>query len=1055
MILSQTSRTGRVWFCVCIVIFSWALTDGFAASKPIRVLILSGQNNHRWQETTPALVDMYRSSGLFEVDVLDNPRPGAWPKLDSYDVVLSNWTNWPSEERVWGEREGQALLDFVRSGKGFVIFHAASACFSEWDEYQQLIGATWGKGTTGHGKVHAFSVSPTAVPHSITHGLSGFVTTDELWHKMSKQPGIQVLAEAYSDKEKGGTDAYEPVVYVTQFGAGRSFHCVLGHDAAALNSTGCRLLMLRGTQWAATGEATVEVPVNLEQALDGIKGYEQGQSRDVLKQVNELVQFARGYTVLRAQLIRHMQDFLGSQATVDSKKVVLDKLSLIATDEQASALEPTLGDPDLGLATLYALEQIPGDRVLQVLRQSLPRLQGQQLVGAISTLGGRQDRDAVSLLRSYLDHADISVVQAVVSTLGQIGGAEATALLQAYQIRASVTLQPVLGQALLQCADLCKTAGQPAQAAIIYQGLYRQPAMSIPIRRAAFIGLVREQTSGSLIGDTLLSRDAALVDAALHCLRMRDQALARSQVAQRLGELSPDVQAQVIGVLSHVGDRSLASAVIPLLTSEQEGVRVAVIRALASLGDAAHLSGLMSRVEDAGDREREAIRTTLTRMGGQGVDQGMITLLKRMSQSSVRQELIGALKTRECVEAVPLFLTLVRDRDTKTSRAAIAAVGALGDAQACRSLIDAVRQSRSSAQTRDLEDAVVRLARGEDQSAQATEWIVAALRGADVNTRISLLRMLGRLGHDTGLNVVRAALKHEATEVRIAAVRTLSQWPNQDVLPDLLKIVHQPESLTVKVLAIRGIARLYGPDSDASTGEVKDILAVTLSLAERPDDKKVLLAAAARVPTVSNLSLVLSELNNAKLTQEAALAALTLAEALLVSHPDQVESSIQQLRAQTLPAPTVKRLVALERRLHAPRNLAAQGTASSPDGLDKDGAAGGDQAAIDGDPATYWDEVNNQTLYRYQVRFPNPTTLSSLSVMGYQHHNFSPRDFDILCDGKLVKSLRKAQYEDNLLWVPFPATTCQTIELRITGAYGPSPAIRELGIYHQSSQKAN
>ena len=37
-------------------------------------------------------------------------------------------------------------------------------------------------------------------------------------------------------------------------------------------------------------------------------------------------------------------------------------------------------------------------------------------------------------------------------------------------------------------------------------------------------------------------------------------------------------------------------------------------------------------------------------------------------------------------------------------------------------------------------------------------------------------------------------------------------------------------------------------------------------------------------------------------------------------------------------------------------NIAPQGMASSPDGLKKDGAAGGDQAAIDGNPDTYWDE---------------------------------------------------------------------------------------------------
>ena len=56
--------------------------------------------------------------------------------------------------------------------------------------------------------------------------------------------------------------------------------------------------------------------------------------------------------------------------------------------------------------------------------------------------------------------------------------------------------------------------------------------------------------------------------------------------------------------------------------------------------------------------------------------------------------------------------------------------------------------------------------------------------------------------------------------------------------------------------------------------------------------------------------------------------------------------------------------------------------------------------------------------------------------------------------GQGIEDARR-HIEDNLLWVTFSVTTCQTVELRITGAYGPSPAIRELGLYHELSQQAN
>lgn len=56
----------------------------------------------------------------------------------------------------------------------------------------------------------------------------------------------------------------EPVVSWNTLGNGRCFHNILGHDVKAMRNTGWKTLMLRGTEWAATGKVSIPVPMVLE-----------------------------------------------------------------------------------------------------------------------------------------------------------------------------------------------------------------------------------------------------------------------------------------------------------------------------------------------------------------------------------------------------------------------------------------------------------------------------------------------------------------------------------------------------------------------------------------------------------------------------------------------------------------------------------------------------------------------------------------------------------------------------------------------------------------------
>lgn len=130
-------------------------------------------------------------------------------------------------------------------------------------------------------------------------------------------------------------------------------------------------------------------------------------------------------------------------------------------------------------------------------------------------------------------------------------------------------------------------------------------------------------------------------------------------------------------------------------------------------------------------------------------------------------------------------------------------------------------------------------------------------------------------------------------------------------------------------------------------------------------------------------------------------------------------------------------------------NIAATGTASSPDDLEQDGDGRGDRAAIDGDPGTYWDEQDRARLYRLVVGFKQPEKVAALGVMGWAQHEFAPKDFEVLCNGRSLKKVENAAYENNVWFLSIPETTCRSVELAITGYYGGSPAIRELGLFRR------
>jgi type 1 glutamine amidotransferase len=255
----------RSWhFLLMILIFAQCdVKQNVRETKhKIRVLILSGRNNHEWQSTTPQLVKIYEESGRFDVEVTEAPDTLSYAILKGFNAVVSNWSAWPEHDYRWPEAAERGLMKFIEEGGGFVVVHAASATFYDWPEYQNLVGTTWGD-STKHGKIAPHQIVITDNLHPVTNGMADFWITDELWVHAGVNSELNVLAESYSDTANSGRGMMEPALHWKALGKGRMFHSILGHNPRAMKNSGLKTLILRGTEWAASGEVTIPVPDDL------------------------------------------------------------------------------------------------------------------------------------------------------------------------------------------------------------------------------------------------------------------------------------------------------------------------------------------------------------------------------------------------------------------------------------------------------------------------------------------------------------------------------------------------------------------------------------------------------------------------------------------------------------------------------------------------------------------------------------------------------------------------------------------------------------------------
>ncbi len=295
---------------LCLLCFTLSIQ----AQKPIRTLIVDGQNNHgHWPKITYLMKQYLEETGKFKVDVkrtyytwngadliqkypisgvgqsqnLSKSRSDSSFVIDfsKYDLVISNF-GWNAAP--WPDATQANFEKFMKKGGGLVVVHAANNSFPNWPAYNKMIGlGGWGDrsekdgpyvyydqngqlvrdtkpGSAGsHGAQTEFMVTIRNAEHPITKGmpLNWMHAKDEMYDRLrGPAENMEVLATSFSPKSNRGTDQHEPMLLTLKYGKGRIFHTPLGHADYSVACVGFISCLQRGAQWAATGKVNIPLP---------------------------------------------------------------------------------------------------------------------------------------------------------------------------------------------------------------------------------------------------------------------------------------------------------------------------------------------------------------------------------------------------------------------------------------------------------------------------------------------------------------------------------------------------------------------------------------------------------------------------------------------------------------------------------------------------------------------------------------------------------------------------------------------------------------------------
>jgi HEAT repeat protein len=263
--------------------------------------------------------------------------------------------------------------------------------------------------------------------------------------------------------------------------------------------------------------------------------------------------------------------------------------------------------------------------------------------------------------------------------------------------------------------------------------------------------------------------------------------------------------------------------------------------------------------------------TALARLPGNKVDSDLLARLPQ-SNGKTRQVLIELAAQRRLEPAIPTIIQSTLDRDAGVRNAAVESIGVLGSEKQIPDLVAILNRNKDTGARNNVEMALIGIS--ERSGSACAQNLMPLAQSSDPALRTIALHALASAGGPAALQTVRGAVEDNDESVRDEAVRTLSTWPNNwpedaAVAEPLLSLAKSGKSMSQQVLGMRGYLQYVKGDKGLKDDDKVAKVTEVMPLLQRPEEKRLAIAAIDGIPTSSALDLLLTFASEPALVDDA------------------------------------------------------------------------------------------------------------------------------------------------------------------------------------------
>jgi len=572
---------------------------------------------------------------------------------------------------------------------------------------------------------------------------------------------------------------------------------------------------------------------------------------------------------------------LGPESPAEARVWMLRHLQQIGRAEVVDAVGALLDDKDerIGRCALRALKNNPSPEAAGRLRAALAKADSAEWrIALINALGFRGDAASVAAVSGYLGAGQELLAEAAAAALGKIGGADAAKALMSARKGKSGRLKAAVTEAALVCAEGLLADGRRGAAVTVYEELFA-PREEKRTRIAALQGLsaAGAPKAPAHALEFLRADDVALQRGAIGALRRMPADRVAFALADAMGGLPASAKVMALSLIVDRPSRAAFDAVVAATKDAAPTVRIAAAGALCRLGDPRAV-GVLASLAAVKGAAQDAARKGLAALAGAGVEEAILEGVAH-GAPAVRVALIQALQARATSGATAVLLKAATDRNESVRSAALKAAGALAGEKDLPALVGFLAEARDASTVSAAARAVASICGRAADKDKCVGLLLAALPKASETPKKALLGVLGKLGGRRALAAVREGVASDNKGVRDAAIRALTTWPDLAAAADLLAVAGSGATQTHRVLAVRAYVRMVNRHEKSAVRRLA-MLKDAMTVAERDNEKKLVLSAVAGVTHAEALKFLAPYLADESLSAEAKAARQAVKAAL-------------------------------------------------------------------------------------------------------------------------------------------------------------------------------